>query len=46
MACTSIFFVRKHYQQSATAQTKVRETLRRCDFERELGGDTWYVKKK
>ena len=40
------FFVRKHYQQRATAPTTVLLTLRRCDLERALGGDICCAKKK
>ena len=33
-----LFFVREHYEQRATAPTIDRQTLRRCELERELGG--------
>ena len=42
---TALFFVRKHYQQRATAPTIVRLTLISCDLGRELGGETLCVKK-
>jgi len=39
------FFVCKYFQQSISAPTTVRRTLRHCDLVNALGGDTWCVNK-